>query len=225
MTRLRAIVPDAVPVLSPGRHRHPRRGACFMEMASYLAGERWSDEPACTHALLADLARRVNDLSSDAGRRALAPLIPSVIGVLGEGPTVDARIAWRCATGALAVVDERRQRLLALAVLTVGALLDEQPRAEQVLTCAPAAARWAHLAVRRAQPDRSLRAFTRNGAPVAVRVATQGIAEAGGAADARLHALLVAGIEEGNRPVREAGDPGDPAVSSRGRRPPAAAAR
>jgi len=28
-----------------------------MEFASYLAGERWSDHPACTHPLLAVLAR------------------------------------------------------------------------------------------------------------------------------------------------------------------------
>ena len=111
MTKNRTLAPDSVPVLSPGRHRNPRRGACFMEMASYLAGEPWSDHPACTHPLLADLARRVNDLSSDAGRRALAPLIPSVIGRLGDGPEVDARIARRCATTALPVVAAERQRL------------------------------------------------------------------------------------------------------------------
>ena len=43
----------AVPVLSRGKHRNPRKGACFMEFASYLAGEPWSDHPACTHPLLA----------------------------------------------------------------------------------------------------------------------------------------------------------------------------
>jgi hypothetical protein len=40
-------LPELVPVLSRGKHRNPRRGACFMELASYLAGERWSDQPAC----------------------------------------------------------------------------------------------------------------------------------------------------------------------------------
>ena len=48
-----ADLPELVPVLSRGKHRNPRRGACFMELASYLAGERWSDHPACTHPLLA----------------------------------------------------------------------------------------------------------------------------------------------------------------------------
>ena len=57
-----AHLPELVPVLSRGKHRSPRHGACFMELASYLAGERWSDHPACTHPLLAALARDVNDL-------------------------------------------------------------------------------------------------------------------------------------------------------------------
>ncbi|MDX6241462.1 MAG: hypothetical protein QOG10_6286, partial [Kribbellaceae bacterium] len=70
----------AVPVLSRGKHRNPRKGACFMEFASYLAGEPWSDHPACTHPLLAGVARDVNDCTTDAGRSRLAPLIPSVIG-------------------------------------------------------------------------------------------------------------------------------------------------
>ena len=61
-------VPELVPVLSWGNHRSPRQGACFMELASYLAGERWSDDPACTPPLLAALARDVNDYTSDAGR-------------------------------------------------------------------------------------------------------------------------------------------------------------
>ena len=30
-----------------------------MEFASFLAGERWSDHPACTHPLLAGVARDV----------------------------------------------------------------------------------------------------------------------------------------------------------------------
>ena len=52
-----ARTPDHMPVLSRGKHRNARKGACFMEFASYLAGERWSDHPACTHPLLAAMAR------------------------------------------------------------------------------------------------------------------------------------------------------------------------
>jgi hypothetical protein len=85
--------PDLLPILSPGRHRSPRTGACFMELASLLAGQRWSDHPACTHPLLAALARHVNDYTSDAGRQRLAELIPSVIGLTGADLHIDARTA------------------------------------------------------------------------------------------------------------------------------------
>jgi hypothetical protein len=72
--------PELLPVLSRGKHRNPRRGACFMEYASYLAGESWSDHPACTHPALASLARMVNDCISDEARGRLVTLIPTVIG-------------------------------------------------------------------------------------------------------------------------------------------------
>ena len=78
--------PDMLPVLWRGKHRTPRKGA-FMELASYLAGERWSDHPECTHPLLAGIARLVNDHTSDQGRHCLAELIPSVIGLTGDDPT------------------------------------------------------------------------------------------------------------------------------------------
>ena len=46
------------PCCRAGKHRSPRKGACFMEMAAFLAGERWSDHPRCTHPLLAALPGR-----------------------------------------------------------------------------------------------------------------------------------------------------------------------
>jgi hypothetical protein len=109
--------PELLPILSRGKHRSPRTGACFMELASLLAGERWSDHPACTHPLLAAVARDVNDHTSDAGRPRLAGLIPSVIGLTGDDLRIDARIALRSATMALPVVAAERQRVMAVAVL------------------------------------------------------------------------------------------------------------
>src|SRR6476620_5642940 len=96
-------VPELVPELSRGKHRQPRQGACFMELASFLAGERWSDHPGCTHPLLAALARLVNDSTSDAGRGRLVELVPSVIGLTSDDPHVDVEIALRSATTALPV--------------------------------------------------------------------------------------------------------------------------
>src|SRR5262245_10456334 len=110
-------VPDGVPVLSRGRHRSPRRGACFMEFASFLAGERWSDHPACTHPLLAQRARRVNDLIGNAGRQELVPLIPSVVGRRGDEHTwITLPVA--VAAAPILEVPESTQRILAAGLLS-----------------------------------------------------------------------------------------------------------
>src|SRR6476469_772524 len=110
--------PDLLPLLSRGRHRNATKGACFMELASFLAGERWSDQPTCTHPLLAELAREVNDHVGDDNRQRLVPLVPSVIGMTSEDPHVDVGIALLAASTALPVAPEPAQRALAVAVLT-----------------------------------------------------------------------------------------------------------
>src|SRR6266550_704294 len=115
--------PELIPILSRGKHRSPRAGACFMELASFLAGERWSDHPACTHPLLGTVARLVNDHTSDAGRQRLAVLIPSVIGRTSDDLHVDARIALRSAAIALPVAAAERQRVLAVAILACDRIL------------------------------------------------------------------------------------------------------
>src|SRR5688500_14589164 len=109
-------LPEGVPVLARGRHRTPRRGACFMEFASFLAGERWSDHPACTHPLLGLLARRVNDQISDAGRQQLTPLIPTVVGRRGDDRTW---LSLPLAVAASSILDvpEATQRALAAGLL------------------------------------------------------------------------------------------------------------
>src|SRR5215472_18272338 len=177
--------PDGVPVLSRGAHRSPRRGACFMEFASYLAGEPWSDHPACTHPLLAALARDVNDYTSDAGRGRLAELIPSVIGLTGDDLHIDARIALVCARMALPVVAAGRQQVLAVSVLVCERVLaDLDGRAsgwltepsQAALARVPHAAQWA----RGFTGDHPItaKAFRRRAAPFTVHTAAEGIAHA-----------------------------------------------
>ncbi|MCU1634911.1 MAG: hypothetical protein JWQ68_150 [Cryobacterium sp.] len=144
---------DIVPVLSAGKHRNPSKGACFMEFASYLAGEKWSDHPACTHAALAHLARMVNDCSTNEGRSRLAPLIPSVIGLTTDDPRLDAIIAVRAASAALAVAAEERQHALAVgAIVSMRSLermggagpIDVERPVRAAFAAAPSAERWAH---------------------------------------------------------------------------------
>jgi hypothetical protein len=65
-----------MPVLAPGSHAHPRIGGCFAEVAATLTTHQWTDHPTCFPQVLAQIARRVNDLTSPEARPDLAPLIP-----------------------------------------------------------------------------------------------------------------------------------------------------
>jgi hypothetical protein len=185
MSKTQHHLPDMLPLLSRGKHRNPRQGACFMELASYLAGERWSDHPPCTHSLLASVARLVNDHTSDRGRPHLAELIPAVIGLTGDDLHIDALISLRCATIALPVAAADRQRVLAVTVLVcerVLARLDGRaedslsPDSERVLGAVPEAAQWAGRFTSQVGPRPA--AFRRQSAPDAVRYAVEGAAHA-----------------------------------------------
>jgi hypothetical protein len=156
-----------------------------MELASYLAGERWSDHPARTHTLLASVARQVTDHTSDEGRPRLAELIPSVIGLTSDDLHIDALITLRCATIALPVAAADRQRVLAVSVLvceTVLAQLDGRrgdslsPDSERVLGAVPHAAQWADRFTSNLRPRPA--AFRRQAAPHAVSCAVEGAAHA-----------------------------------------------
>jgi len=197
-------VPDLVPVLSRGKHRSARKGACFMEMAAFLAAERWSDHPRCTHPLLAALARSVNDLTSDARRERLAGLIPSVIGLTSDDVRVDAAIALRCARTALPVAAAERQTVLAVSIIGTERLLAEldgrdegsiSRTSREVLDLVPLAA---ERAVRLARDvGTSLRGYRRHAAPATVLCAVRGVAEACiPDPDELLHEMLSGAIQD-----------------------------
>jgi hypothetical protein len=197
-------VPDQLPVLSRGKHRSPRKGACFMEFASYLAGERWSDDPACTHPLLAAVARNVNDYTSDAARPRLAVLIPSVIGLTSHDLHVDARIALRCAQLALPMVAAERQRVMAVSILACERVLSElegrpadslSEASQAALDRAPHAAEWARRFSREVRS--STNGFRRHAAPSIVSYAVEGVARAAiPDPDEKLREMLVEAIRE-----------------------------
>ncbi len=206
---IRLETPELVPVLSKGKHRSPRNGACFMEYASFLAGERWSDHPRCTHALLAEVARDVNDHISDAGRSRLVPLIPSVVGLNGDDSRVAVGIAARCAAVALPVAAQPRQRALAAGLLRahrVFTTLDDQSSSifdpgslfddvDQALSDAPHARRWAEDFISRVEMDS--KTFGHRSARSMVNVAVTGISEACiPDPDSVLHDLLDAVIDD-----------------------------
>jgi hypothetical protein len=177
-------IPQLVPTLSAGHHRSAKRGACFMEFASFLAGERWSDSPACTDPVLATLARAVNDTMSDARRGELITDIPRVIGLRGDELRVGLVVALRAASIALPVASMERQRALAVGIIaTLDALAElgiNRPRArvaaEDALQQVPDATSWAHehLADWRARPID----LARHGCGAIVRTAALGVAQA-----------------------------------------------
>ncbi|WP_265522781.1 hypothetical protein [Oerskovia flava] len=195
---------DMLPMLGRGKHRNPKRGACFMELASYLAGERWSDHPRCTHPLLAMLARAVNDLTVDAERPKLAPLVPSVIGLNSADPRWDLRIALRAAVTALPIAPSDRQQTLAVAIIGCERMLDVLDEREPgtrdaasvaALESAPRTTEWAEKFCKgaRIRPSR----FVRDATPSIISAAVQGIAEACVSdPDAQLRDLLGATIDD-----------------------------
>jgi hypothetical protein len=214
-------VPDIVPVLSRGKHRNPRKGSCFMEFASYLAGERWSDHPDCTHPLLAALARDVNDNIGDEARRDIAPLVPDVIGLRWRDPVIDVLLARKAALAALPIAAAERQRVAAVGLLRCEQLLneiDERPRhhrsdeVEAALAEVPDARDWA---LQFCDDDRgrfeflgrarrSVDTFCEHSAPTIVHAAVVGIAEAAvDDAECRLVELLRGSIADCATWVRE----------------------
>jgi hypothetical protein len=175
-----------------------------MEMASFLASERWSDHPACTHPLLAHLARLVNDSVTDAQRARLIPLIPSVIGLTSDDVRVDATIALRCAQAALPIAAAPRQNVLATAVMAcerVLAELDGRDRdsmsmqSHVALDHVPQAAAWARSFSSGARV--SQRTFRARTAPHILNIAVESIAMAcAPGVEKRLVDLLAATIAE-----------------------------
>jgi hypothetical protein len=152
MSRHATFSPDYIPVLARGKHRTPKSGACFMEFASFLAGERWSDHPECTDGTLGMLARGVNDSVGNTSRDRLVRLIPSVVGLRGPDDTVSLIVAIIAGTAALPVANESRQKALAAGLLLARDLLprfnDELATSlgeeiRRALDLAPAAETWA----------------------------------------------------------------------------------
>lgn len=191
--------PDGMPILSRGRHRSPRSGACFMELASVLAGERWSDHPTCTHPLLGQLARQVNDNISDHGRQELSLLIPAVVGRRGSDQSW-LRISVAVAATVILDVPEAAQRALAGGLLQAEQLCQAEPglaatrgEARRALELVPGAVAWVERLGLRRRIDR--KAFAKHAAPTMVRCAVEGIvASERSDADHRLRALLEAGV-------------------------------
>ena len=175
--------PQYLPTLSAGRHTSPEKGACFMEYASLLAGERWSDHPGCTDPVLAALARCVNDAVSDETRSSLAVDVPRVIGLIGD-ETLSLLVGIRAAAAALPVAAEHHQRALAVAALGMLGALERRgvvaaaaiDAAQSALRDVPAADEWGRAFLEKV--GKSAMDLVVTGCTQAVRTAALAVSEA-----------------------------------------------
>jgi hypothetical protein len=81
--------------LAKGRHASPRLGVCVMELASMLAGDRFSDRPASASRVIAAFLRTYNDGIDDQRRRELYPLASLIVGT-AAGRAVERERMSRC---------------------------------------------------------------------------------------------------------------------------------
>jgi hypothetical protein len=82
-------------VLKAGGHSRPEDGMCFTEAAAYLAGEPFSDHPACVSPVIAAFGRTWNDGLPDDDRQMLKPYVPKIIGTATTKADDEIR-AWMC---------------------------------------------------------------------------------------------------------------------------------
>src|SRR5689334_11718147 len=66
--------------LSAGKHSSPQEGACVMELASMLAGEQFTDHPACVCPVIGSFLRAYNDSVDDDRRQDLYAYAARVVG-------------------------------------------------------------------------------------------------------------------------------------------------
>lgn len=71
--------------LSKGKHASPEHGVCVMELASTLAGERFTDRPRAVCPTIAAFLRTYNDLVDDERRQDLYPYASSAVGTAHSG--------------------------------------------------------------------------------------------------------------------------------------------
>jgi hypothetical protein len=65
--------------LQQGSHRSPNDGVCVVELASAIAGEKFSDRPRCVCPVIAALLRAWNDRVSYKDRQRLAPYASRIV--------------------------------------------------------------------------------------------------------------------------------------------------
>jgi len=78
--------------LGRGKHASPESGACVMELASMLAGERFSDHPRSVSRVIGAFLRGYNDMLDDERRQDLYAYASKVVGTAAPQEIEDLRM-------------------------------------------------------------------------------------------------------------------------------------
>ncbi len=81
--------------LCRGKHSSPAQGVCVMELASMLAGEPFTDRPACADPVIGGFLRAYNDTVDRERRQDLYAVAAQVVGT-AAGPAAERARAARC---------------------------------------------------------------------------------------------------------------------------------
>jgi hypothetical protein len=195
--------------LGRGSHDPPTNGleaACVMEAVAYVAGERFSDHPACASPIITAFLISWNDSMDDEDRQMLKPYIPRLVGTRTTKKDEEVR-AWMLTDW---LARECAPAWMRLAGLTA--------QAELLESLAPlksaASARKAKLALDTARKDSAAawdaawaaawdaaRAAARDAAGAAARAAAR--AAAGAAAWAAARAAAAAALAPTTRELQQ----------------------
>jgi hypothetical protein len=105
--------------LSKGKHSSPRDGACVMELASMLAGEKFTDHPESVCPAIGSFLRAYNDAVEDDRRQDLYAYASQVVGTRSCDEVERAR-AQRLLQWAAARQSRRWTRVLPPALRSIG---------------------------------------------------------------------------------------------------------
>jgi hypothetical protein len=106
--------------LRRGKHDGPEKGVCVMELASMLAGERFTDRPISVCPIIAGFLRAYNDAIDDQRRQDLYPIAAAVVGTATTDQTVIAERVHLIAEWGRAHAGRRRRRRFLLRLVPIG---------------------------------------------------------------------------------------------------------
>jgi hypothetical protein len=78
--------------IEKGRHAAPTQGVCVMELASMLAGDRFSDQPRSVCPVIAAFLRAYNDWIDADRRQDLHRFASAAVGTRASSEVEDARL-------------------------------------------------------------------------------------------------------------------------------------